>query len=121
VNEATLVKELEKAFKAAMPGCAVLKHNDASTTGIPDLSVTWQGRTAWIEVKYDRPTARAKVSALQKLTLRRLGGYLAWYALSPSKVRTTSLLGPGVETIVDGKFAHAEIAAEIRSRLEAQR
>jgi NTP pyrophosphatase (non-canonical NTP hydrolase) len=119
VNEATLVKELEKALKAEMRGCTVQKHNDASTAGIPDLSVTWRGRTAWVEVKYDRPRARAEVSELQKLALRRLGGYLAWYALSPSGVRTTSLSGPGVELIVDRKFAHVDVARALRLRLEA--
>jgi len=118
VNEATLVKELEKALKTEMPGCAVQKHNDASTAGIPDLSVTWRGRTAWVEVKYDRPKARATVSALQKLALRRLGGYLAWYALSASGKRTTSLSGLGFELIVDGVFAHADVAAALRARLE---
>jgi len=119
LNEATIVKDLERALRAEMPGCAVQKHNDASTAGVPDLSVTWRGRTAWLEVKYDRPKARAVVSGLQRLALRRLGGYLAWYALSPSNERTTALSGPGLELIVDGAFAHAGVAAAVRRRLEA--
>jgi hypothetical protein len=117
-----MVKGLERALQVAMPGCAVLKHNDASTAGIPDLSVTWRGKTAWIEVKFDRPAARASVSALQKLALRRLGGYLAWYAMNAKGIKTSALSGPCVELTVEGggsfALSHAAIADKIRERLE---
>jgi hypothetical protein len=118
VTESSLVKELEKALRIEMPGCAVLKHNDASTAGIPDLSVTWRGHTAWLEVKFDRPGSRASVSALQRIALRKLGGYLVWYALSASGVRTTSLSSAGLELIVDGRFAHGDVAMAIRHKIE---
>jgi predicted HAD superfamily Cof-like phosphohydrolase len=118
VNEATLVQQLAKALRAEMPGCAVQKHNDASTAGIPDLSITWRGRTAWLEVKFDRPGARASVSAIQRIALWRLRGYLVWYAENKDKLRTTALSAPGVELIFDGEFAHADLAYALRQRLE---
>ena len=118
MNEATLVGELERALRKEMPGCAVLKHNDSSTAGIPDLSVTWNGRTAWLEVKFSRPGSRAEVSVIQQQTLRRLRGYTVWYVFSPSGVKTTSLSrADGLDLIFDGIYAHADVACEIRKRL----
>lgn len=42
-----LRKEIEKIF----PGAIVLKNDSAYLQGIPDLSVFYQGRWAWLEVK----------------------------------------------------------------------
>jgi hypothetical protein len=72
VNEATLKRRLVKELEREMRGAVVIRHEDHFTGGIPDLSVTWEGTTTWIEVKYDRPGARAKVTPLQKRMLRRL-------------------------------------------------
>ena len=63
-----------------LPGFVAIKHNDARTAGIPDISLTGLGRTSWIEVKRDKLTSRS----LQRLTLHRLheaSGGRAFYVL----------------------------------------
>jgi hypothetical protein len=120
MTEATLVGALIGALKKEMPGCCVLKHNDGSTAGIPDLSVTYRGRTAWIEVKFTRPGSPGRISELQRLTLRRLDGWLLWYAINADGEQLTKLLTTdGREMVIDG-FAHADVAYAIRKGLERQ-
>jgi hypothetical protein len=51
VLEGAFNRKLKKALTAALPNCVVLKHNDISTGGIPDFSVSNGVRTLWIEVK----------------------------------------------------------------------
>jgi hypothetical protein len=68
VTEASLKRGLVAAIKDAMPGAVVFRHEDKFTGGIPDLSVTWNGRTVWIEVK----RAGEPVTALQRVTLARI-------------------------------------------------
>ena len=63
-----------------LPGFVAIKHNDARTAGIPDISLTGLGRTSWIEVKRGKLTSRS----LQRLTLHRLheaSGGRAFYVL----------------------------------------
>ena len=52
VNEATLKQELVLAFKKSLPGAVVFRHEDKFRAGIPDISVTWNRMTTWLEVKY---------------------------------------------------------------------
>lgn len=61
-------RKLKKALVAALPSCVVLKHNDMTTGGIPDFSISNGLRTIWIECKI-----RGNVcTPLQMNTLMRL-------------------------------------------------
>ena len=46
-----IVPKIEKAIQKKMPDAVILKHNDMSTKGIPDLAITYAGRTNYVEVK----------------------------------------------------------------------
>jgi len=56
MTEATVCTSLRAALLRLLPGAIIYKHHDLSTKGIPDLSVNWHDRTAWIEVKLMKPT-----------------------------------------------------------------
>lgn len=79
MNENELKRNLVEAIKETLPGATVLPHQDVRTNGIPDLSITWKGRTVWVEVKYDRPKTKSKLEAIQLVMLKRLGGILVTY------------------------------------------
>ncbi len=49
-----LSAKLVKALEATMPGSETIKHSDAFTAGIPDLSHSWFRITTWAEVKLDK-------------------------------------------------------------------
>jgi hypothetical protein len=77
MSEATHKAALCKVLRSAMKnGGRVYRHEDQFTGGIPDISISFEGRTAWVEVKLDRPGRKSKVSALQLAALRDLHGYL---------------------------------------------
>lgn len=56
----------------------VLKHSDYALSGVPDITITWNGRTSWWEAKHATP--RIQGTGLQHLTARRLAaaGH-CWY------------------------------------------
>lgn len=69
MNEASLSRTLCQRLRRELPGAVVFKHNDLSTAGVPDISVTWGGITVWLEVKRgERITGRG----VQRETMRRL-------------------------------------------------
>lgn len=79
MRENDISSALGRAFREVMPGAVVYKHADQFTAGIPDLSVTANGKTAWIEVKYDRPRSKSRVSAAQRIAIAALPAFLVTY------------------------------------------
>lgn len=118
MDEAYLKKKLVAALEAEMAGAVVIRHEDQFTAGIPDLSVTWALTTTWIEVKYDRPKARAKVSALQARMLRRLNYHgsaiLLTYRELPDGTRTTEIERGGQLELNGQGFAFADVARYVK-------
>jgi hypothetical protein len=70
MNESTLTRGLLKTLRAAFPDGVIIKHSDSYTSGVPDISVTWNGRTTWIEVKFANPRVLDK--GVQALMMKRL-------------------------------------------------
>ena len=70
MTESTLTQQLIKRVKMDLHGAVVLKHADRFTSGVPDLSITWHGKTSWWEVKYANP--RFESPSIQHLTCLRL-------------------------------------------------
>tara|TARA_R110000824_G_scaffold2652_4_gene12292 strand:+ start:189 stop:599 length:411 start_codon:yes stop_codon:yes gene_type:complete len=70
VNETTIKRGLMDALKKHAPGAVALRHEDLYTAGIPDLSITLNGRTSWWEIKYADPHTRS--SKVQKYLCGRL-------------------------------------------------
>lgn len=42
-----------KEMRSLLHGAEVVKHSDGSMIGLPDCSVTYGGRVAWVEFKFD--------------------------------------------------------------------
>lgn len=76
MTESQFQSKLRRALQARLPKAVIWKHNDRFTAGIPDLSVTHEGRTTWLELKVNQ---RA-VTLLQQIMLKRVHGYtVRWY------------------------------------------
>jgi hypothetical protein len=77
MRETDLIARIHEAVKKQLPRAVYIKINDLSTTGIPDLEITYGGRTTHVEVKLLRlgetPAQLKKhFSALQLATCRLL-------------------------------------------------
>ena len=54
MDETYITGEVMKRAPRIIRGAKVLKHCDKATSAIPDVSMSWAGFTAWIEMKYLR-------------------------------------------------------------------
>ena len=123
MNESYLKAAVCKKMKDLMPGVVIFRHEDKFTGGIPDISVTWNDRTCWVEVKYDRPKSRAKVTGQQKLTLNRLARHgralLLTYVEDKDYNKTTMIQNcPGGIIGIVPKFDHVWAAETVQEELE---
>lgn len=125
MTEADLKRALGDALRQELPGALVLRHEDKFRQGIPDMSVTWplgRCRTLWMEVKYDRPGVRARLTPLQERTLRRLAGFLVTYYTTGAGVPSVRVSAPGavVEDLASIEFEghdHQAVTELVRRRL----
>lgn len=69
-TEAPLSQGLVRDLRQ-LPGSMVIKHADHLTCGVPDISVTWHGRTTWLEVKRVK-NGRVIQRGLQHYTMRKM-------------------------------------------------
>jgi hypothetical protein len=88
VTERDLVEGIQTAIKIepVLRGAVAFKHAEVLTAGIPDLSVTAHGVTAWLEVKYLRRSKQLKdiIKELQIITCFQLAqhsGGRCWIAV----------------------------------------
>lgn len=51
MTEATVSSAFMSALRKRLPDAVVIKHRDASFIGLPDCSVTFNGRVWWLEFK----------------------------------------------------------------------
>jgi hypothetical protein len=82
MNEAALKSKLVKEFRDSLPSYVTIRHEDRFTHGIPDISVTGNKRTTWIEVKYADPNFHFKgiqVKTLQDLARAGFAFFLVYY------------------------------------------
>ena len=54
MTEAQYQKKFTDKVKKIFPGCDVLKNNSAYIQGIPDWSVIYEGKHAYLEIKIDK-------------------------------------------------------------------
>jgi hypothetical protein len=85
VTEAAFVRQVLAYYREM--GAVVYKLNDGFTVGIPDMPVTWNRNTTWVEAKstegYENPVKRVSYDQLQlrqmqKLAQRGRAVYLIW-------------------------------------------
>lgn len=69
-NEASVKSTLSAKLKQQLPSSVHFRHEDVLTSGTPDSSISWNGRTTWWETKYARPAFKSR--GIQELMLKRL-------------------------------------------------
>jgi len=128
MNEATCKAALCKLLRATLPGAVVYRHEDQFTAGIPDISVTWRGRTVWVEVKLDRPGRRAVVTAAQALALRQLEGMLVTYGIARDGSYWVRVQDGGFDCVYPyaqgarrNSFNHVAVVGRISDAVQRQR
>lgn len=72
MTERELKAKLVRKIRQQLRGAVVFRHEDLWTAGIPDISITWRGKTIWLEVKVVRKDGKLKMRAVQKLTCQNL-------------------------------------------------
>lgn len=50
-TESELTRAFCKEIKHQADGCRILSHADRFNLGVPDRSITWWGKTVWVEAK----------------------------------------------------------------------
>ena len=87
MTEADVTRKLVQTLKRALPEAVVFKHWDHVTV-MPDISVTYRGRTTWFEVKLIRKNEGIKQRENQRLMMLSLGrtsfAYYLVYTLEPA-------------------------------------
>lgn len=72
VTESQFTGRLLKELRLRLgPSAVILKHCDRYTSGVPDVSVTLNDHTLWLEIK----VAPYKLTRLQTIMLKRMGGH----------------------------------------------
>lgn len=76
MNEKDLVSSLVKTLREGLQHFYVVKHSEriiGGTIGVPDISITGNKDTTWLEVKFADPTFTS--SGRQELTMLMLANY----------------------------------------------
>lgn len=125
MDESYLKRAVCQKLKENMQGAVIFRHEDKFTGGLPDIAVTWDDHTCWVEVKYDRPKSRAKVTGQQKLTLSRLMRHgrslLLTYEESKDHSKWTRIQsGNGTTLGIRKNFDHQWAANMIQDELERE-
>jgi len=97
MNESQLKTQLGKEFKTLLPDAIFRRHEDRFVAGGPDISVTWNKHTTWLEVKHAHPGIRHRdVQDIECLKLAKQGRcwYIIYHDNGPRKVLETRIVHP---------------------------
>lgn len=98
MNESELKTKLMAAMEVAMPGVVVIRHEDKYTSGIPDISVSWNRQTIWLEVKHVTPRKPFKSRSDQIVMCCKLARQgQCWYVIYHEKtdwIKKTLIVQP---------------------------
>lgn len=106
MKESDFLSRVLKDVKYYLEGRGVVfKHNDRITRGIPDASVSYCGRTTWLEAKWlgKKRSYEPKGELLQHETMRRLeSSAYAYYLLgySTGETRFVTALPSQIEDLL---------------------
>ena len=70
MNESSLKTKTISAIKRTFPHWVVIAHQERGRHGVPDLSITGEGVTIWIEIKFAKPVLNSK--GIQDVTCAKL-------------------------------------------------
>ena len=133
MTESSLKEATVRQCKLVMPGCKVMKHQDMFGAGVPDISVTWHGRTTWWEFKVAWSGKEPAGRTQQKMACLELAGagvcYYVIFTVSksekPDMINRTEIVHPKrvvrdpwpYEPIIRWSgLAHREVAEFIRTK-----
>lgn len=68
MTESHVTRKLLRRLRETLPAAVIFKHNDFYTAGIPDFTITLNGKTTWFEIK----VIPNKVTELQALFIVKL-------------------------------------------------
>jgi hypothetical protein len=93
-TEGALKSTLVKKLREAAPHFVVIRHEDTSRSGVPDISVSGNGKTTWWEVKYGKPSWKSM--GIQELTLKRLAkvSYARYIVFTEDRIKITEIIPP---------------------------
>ena len=91
----------------------ILRHEDHFTAGIPDTSISFNGHTLWLEIKFDDLRSRG----IQRETLRRLKGYFVRYR----RDKIVEVIEPSSNNITASGLGHDVVLDLVRSWFFARR
>ena len=118
--KSTLIKYLSEHLKRSK----VLRHEDRLTAGIPDISITWNMNTSWLEVKLVTVVQRHnmsmyKLKARQQQTLTAVqlavAGGRCWhvlYVIESDKTKSTWIVHP--QSILNGDHSGGYVYISIK-------
>lgn len=90
MDETQLKADLAAHIRINLRKCVVFSHGDRSSYGIPDLSVTYGGKTTWLELKYADPDFKSH--GQQELNMKRLAHVgSAYYVIYETKGKENSV------------------------------
>jgi hypothetical protein len=127
MTEATVRRTLRLAIQEHLPDAVALRYEDRFTRGLPDLSISYRGKTSFWEIKYADPyfrTSKVQHHLCEQLDIR---GYHCRYIIfqrgiarpttarprqirvvKPSDIDHWTHLGLVIST---GRFDHAALVA----------
>lgn len=100
MTESPLTQKFRKKATRRLPRAVIIKHADNYTAGVPDMTLTLNGRTSWLEFKHVTKRGQIVSKGIQNLTAQKLAlegtcWYIVyesvvegqfWYIVEPSKV-----------------------------------
>jgi hypothetical protein len=81
-EEKRLQAQLSSFFKHKMPAAVVYRHEGQRVAGLPDMSVTWNNHTSWLELKH-AVNGHIRTREVQKVRMHDLARATSrfWYVV----------------------------------------
>jgi hypothetical protein len=96
VTEADLKSALVSMLRQSLPGWVIVRHEDTTRAGIPDISVTGCGWTSWWEVKHANPYLKRDLRQEKSLWEFANAGYARYIIYEGDFERRTIIAHPNV-------------------------
>lgn len=121
MNEATVKAGFVALVRGELPTAVVYRHEDRFSAGVPDISVSWNGRTSWWEVKWAHPGFECgKVQHIMMLRLEKvtIARYLIYANIRGEK--TTHVVLPSEserwrDSVLAPGFDHKTVLTQLKA------
>lgn len=115
MTEATLKEKTVQQCRIVMPMCKTIKHQNMFGAGVPDVSLTWHGRTSWWEFKVAWEGREPSYRNQQRMVCLELAGAGVCYyviftvskTLKPDIILQTAIVHP--RNVVKGTWPYEPV------------